>query len=119
MQPLAGSWVGTYEYLEPERPGARLVSFKLKLFDGASWRLDGEGWDDPEVGVDGRWTISGWTWRTHVWFRKIMPSLHVSHDPKPIPLEDYVQAQYGERIESDPGAHVVSYRGVIARNAEC
>jgi len=119
MQPLAGSWVGTYEYLEPEVPGSHLVSFTLKLFDGSSWRLDGEVWENPDVGVDGRGIISGWSWRRHVWFRKVMPSPQVVHDPKPIPLEDYVQAHFGERIESDPGAPVVSYRGVIAQNAEC
>jgi hypothetical protein len=111
--------MGTYEYLEPEVPGPLRVSFTLMLFDGSSWRLNGEVWEDPDAGVEGRGTVSGWTWRRRLWFQKRMPSLHVANDPKPILLDDYVQARYGERIEGDPGAHIVSYRGVIAQNEEC
>lgn len=119
MQRLAGNWAGTYTYLEPEVPGSRLVSFRLKLFDGFPWRLNGEVWDDPAVGMEGQGIISGWSWGRHVWFRKTMRSLQVAHDPKPIALDDYVQAHYGERIEGDPGIHVVSYRGVMAQNEAC
>ena len=119
MQRLAGSWMGTYEYLEPQVPGSQQVSFTLTLFDGSPWRLTGEVREDPDTGMEGRGTISGWTWRRRIWFRKTMPSLHVANDPKPIALSNYVQAQYGEDIEVEPGAHIVSYRGIIAQNEEC
>jgi hypothetical protein len=42
MQRLAGSWLGTYEYDQPPGPGPRLVSFRLELFNGPWWRLNGE-----------------------------------------------------------------------------
>ena len=116
MQRLAGNWVGTYRYEEPDVPGARLVTFRLELSNGSPWRLDGQAWDDPDTGAEGVGIVSGWSWGRRVWFRKSMPSLQIAHDPKPIPLDDYVRAQYGERIHGDPGAHVVSYRGVVARD---
>jgi len=118
MQRLAGRWAGTYEYEQPDVPGSRQVSFSLELFASSSWRLNGEVWDDPVTGEETKGIISGWSWRRHVWFRKIMPSTHVAHDPQPIPVEDYVEALYGERVAGDPGVHVISYRGIVARDGE-
>jgi hypothetical protein len=119
MQRLAGDWLGTYEYLEREVPGPRVTSFRLKLFDGPAWRLNGEVWDDPDAGIERSGFISGWSWRRRVWFRKIMPSLQVAGDPKPIAVQDYVQAQFGEGLNEDPGAYVISYRGIVAQNEDC
>ena len=118
MQRLTGRWLGTYEYAQPDVPGPRQVGFTLELFDTPSWRLIGEVWDDPEAGVEGTGIISGWSWRRHVWFKKIMPSHYVAQDPKAIPLADYVETEFGERVAVDSGVHVISYRGVIVGNDE-
>jgi hypothetical protein len=115
MQRLAGSWVGTYTYVEPEVPGPQIIGFRLRFLDARWWRLTGEVSDDPDVGMEGQGIISGWSWGRHVWFRK-MCALYVAQDPKPIPLAEYVQKDYSERLEREPSPHVVSYRGVIAPN---
>ena len=113
---LAGSWAGTYGYLEPEVEGSQRVGFTLEIFSGSSWRVRGEVLDDPVTGMDGRGTISGWSWGRHIWFKKVMPHLQVTHDPKPIALDDYLQAQFGEHLARDAGSHAVWYLGVIARD---
>ena len=118
MQRLAGRWAGTYEYEQPDVPGSRQVSFSLELFDSSSWRLNGEVWDDPVTGAEAKGVVLGWSWRRHVWFKKIMPSLHVAHHPKPMALEDWVEANYNDRVAGDPGVHVIWYRGIIARDEE-
>ena len=118
MQRLKGRWLGTYEYAPTEFPGLGRVAFTVNLFDTRSWRLRGEVWDDPEAGVERAGIISGWSWGRHVWFKKIIPARYVAEHPKPIPLEDYVEAEYGERVAGDPGVHVTSYRGIIARSEE-
>jgi hypothetical protein len=102
MQRLAGSWLGTYEYDQPPGPGPRLVSFRLELFNGPWWRLNGEVWDDPDTGMVGKGVVSGWSLGRRVWFRKTMLSSQVVHDPKPLALDEYVQAHYGERLAGDP-----------------
>ena len=117
MHRLAGNWIGSYTYLEPRVPGAKVVGFRLQLFEGSPWRLIGEVLDDPAGGMDDKGIVSGWSWRQYVWFRKTLPSLHVAHDPKPIPIADYMRAHYGETLDRDPGTHVVSYRGIVAPNA--
>jgi hypothetical protein len=116
MPRLAGTWAGTYEYLEPHAQGPQRVGFTLKVFNGSSWRLHGEVWDDPNTGMEGRGIITGWSWGRRIWFRKVMPSLQVVHDPKPIALNDYLESRYGERLEGDLGRHAVMYRGVVAQN---
>jgi hypothetical protein len=118
MQRLAGSWTGTYDYVEPEVEGSQRIGFTLEVFNGSSWRLLGEVWDDPTTGMDGRGTISGWSWGRHVRFRKVMPYVQVAHVPKPLALNDFLHAQFGEPLAGDPGRHAVSYRGVVARNQQ-
>jgi hypothetical protein len=118
MQRLAGSWAGTYECLEPEMKGSQRIGFTLEVSTAPSWRLHGEVWDDPITGMDGRGTISGWSWGRHIWFQKVMPYLQVMHDPKPIALDDYVQAHFGEHLAGDPDKHSISYRGVVAPNRQ-
>ena len=117
MQRLAGVWTGTYEYLEPPL-GSPGVGFTLELLDGSSWRLLGEVWDDSIGGMEGRGTISGWSLGRYVWFLKVMPFVHVWHDPKPIALEDYLQAHFGERLPHAPGRQPISYRGIVARDRQ-
>ena len=73
---------------------------------------------NPITGMDGRGTISGWSWGRHIWFQKVMPYLQVMHDPKPIALDDYVQAHFGEHLAGDPDKHSISYRGVVAPNRQ-
>jgi hypothetical protein len=113
MRALAGSWSGTYEYLDLEVPGSQPVGFTLEIFRGSSWRVRGAVFDDPATGMDGRGTISGWSWGRYIWFKKVMPHLDVRQDPKPIPLDDYLQAQFGEHLAGDPGQHAIWYRGVV------
>ena len=118
MQRLAGHWAGTYKYEQPDELGSRQVDFTLDLFESPSWRLYGEVWDDPLTGGAGaKGTILGWAWRRHLRFRKIMRSLHVVHDPRPITVDEYVQEAFDDRVARDPGVHVISYRGVIADDA--
>jgi len=114
MQRLAGRWEGTYQYEEPDVPGSRQVGFTLEFLDSSSWRLHGEVWDDPLTGVEGKGIVSGWTWRRRAWFKKIMPSLHVAQHPRPITVDEYVEATYGDRVAGGSGVHVISYRGIIA-----
>jgi hypothetical protein len=117
MQRLAGRWTGTYEYEQPDVPGSRQIGFTLDFFDTSSWRLYGEVWDDPLTGgVEAKGTILGWAWGRHLRFRKVMP-LHFANDPRPIPIDEYVEAAYGDRVVGDPGVHVISYRGIIADDA--
>jgi hypothetical protein len=118
MQRLAGSWAGTYNYLEPEVEGSQRVGFTLEIFGGSSWRLRGEVCDDPVSGMDGRGTISGRSWGRHIWFTKVMPQLQIRHDPKPLALADYLQAEFGEQLARDCGPHAISYRGILAGNRE-
>ena len=118
MQRLAGRWDGMYEYERRDVPGPRQVGFRLELFDSPSWRLNGEVWDDQVPGAETKGMILGWSWRRHVWFKKIMPSLHIADHPKPLAVQDYVETHYGERVAGDPGVHVISYRGIIARDEE-
>jgi hypothetical protein len=72
-----------------------------------AWR-HGEAWDDPITGMDGRGTISGWSWRRHIWFLKVMPYLQIHHHRKPIAPDDYLQAYFGEHLVGDAGKHSVS-----------
>jgi hypothetical protein len=117
MQRLAGHWTGTYEYEQPDVPGSRQIGFTLDFFDTSSWRLYGEVWDDPLTGgVEAKGTILGWAWGRHLRFRKVMP-LHVANDPRPITVDEYVETTLGDRVAGDPGVHVISYRGVIAHDA--
>ena len=116
MQRLAGTWAGTYEYVEPKAQGPQRVGFTLEMFNGSSWRINGEVWDDPNTGMEGRGIITGWSWGRRVWFRKVMPHVQVMHDPKPIALNEYLKSHYGERLDGDLGRHPVSYRGVVAQN---
>lgn len=116
MQRLAGNWTGTYDYLEPEVKGSKRIGFTLEIFGGSSWRVRGRVLEDPITGMDGCGTISGWSWGRHIWFQKVMPYLQVTHDPNPIALDDYLQAQFGERLAGDPGPHAVSYRGAVGQN---
>jgi hypothetical protein len=113
MNPLAGSWKGTYDYLEPEVKGSTRIGFTLEIFGGSSWRVRGQVLDDPITGMEGCGTIRGWLVGRHIWFQKVMPYLQVTHDPKPIALVHYLEAHYGERLAGDPGRHAVSYRGVV------
>jgi hypothetical protein len=46
MNPLAGSWKGTYDYLEPEVKGSTRIGFTLEIFGGSSWRVRGQVLDD-------------------------------------------------------------------------
>jgi hypothetical protein len=114
MQRLVGRWAGAYEYLEPKGEGQQRVGFTLEIFGGPSWRLRGHVFDDPNAGMEGQGTISGWSWGRHVWFRKVMPQLTVGHHSKPIPLADYLRTEFGADLAHDPGPHEVSYRGVVA-----
>lgn len=113
MQKLAGSWTGTYEYVEPQIPGSRRVEFTLEIVSAPSWLLHGEVSDDPMTG-GGCGTISGWSFGRHVWFQKIMPEVYVAHDPRPIPLDEYLQTEFGEGAAGEAAPHTVSYRGVAA-----
>jgi hypothetical protein len=114
MQRLAGLWAGTYDYLEPDVKCHHAVGFTLEVFDGSSWRLHGEVVENPITGAEGRGTIRGWSWGRYVWFRKVMPNVQVAHDPKPIGLDEYLQAEFGEHLSRDPEPHSLSYWGVVA-----
>jgi hypothetical protein len=118
MQRLAGAWAGTYEYAEPKAQGPQRVGFTLEVFNGSSWRLNGEVWDDSNTGMEGRGIITGWSWGRRIWFQKVMPSLQVVNDPKPIAFNDYLESHYSESLDGDPGRHAASYRGVVARHQQ-
>jgi hypothetical protein len=116
VQQLAGNWIGAYEYVEPHAKGSTKVGFTLEIFDGPSWRVRGRVLDDQLTGMAGFGTISGWSLGRRIWFQKVMPVWQLVADPKPIPLDDYLREQFGDRLADDPGPYAISYRGVIGPN---